>query len=438
MIARVAAAGSLVAAIVLVVLILFGGGSTYTIRADFQDAGGLVTGDDVLIGPARVGSVKSIGLTSNGQAEVVLGLDSSAAPMPQGTVARIYENSLSGIANKYVVLEPGPNAAPAISDGGLITSTRTYSQVNLDQLFDTLAPKTRDGLRGFIRGEAASINGRAQEGNRTLQYLAPALVSTSNVTAELSRSEPTFDALLVQGAQAMRALGARTEQLSQLVSNTNATTGAIAGQSQNLEQALSLLAPALNHSTSTFAGLRSTLDTLDPLVVKSIPASRRLAQFAAALGRLTDLSIPTVGNLSALIRNPSGGGDLISLLQATPALARLAQASFPRMIKTMNDSQPQVDTFRQYTPDVVAALTNLGQIGGYYDANGHYSRTQPFFSAFGLDGANQLTATPPSQRFQGLSVARTRCPGGAVQPSLDGSSPWGVPGCTNSTVPPGP
>ena len=107
MVTRVAAGGSLLAAIVLVVLVLFDSGSTYTIRANFLDAGGLVTGDDVLIGPARVGSVKSIGLTPDGQAQVVMGLDSSVAQLPQGTVARIYENSLSGIANKYVVLEPG-------------------------------------------------------------------------------------------------------------------------------------------------------------------------------------------------------------------------------------------------------------------------------------------------------------------------------------------
>ena len=52
----------------------------------------------------------------------------------------------------------------------------------------------------------------------------------------------------------------------------------------------------------------------------------------------------------------------------------------------MNQSQDQLDYLVDYAPDIVAALTNLGQIGGYYDANGHYARTQPFFAAFGLDG----------------------------------------------------
>src|SRR5438552_2775180 len=102
MISRIAALGAVVAAVVVVALILLGGGSSYTLRADFADAGGLVSGNQVLIGPATVGTVQSISLTPNSQAEVVMTLDSDAAPVRQGTVARIYENSLSGIANRYV------------------------------------------------------------------------------------------------------------------------------------------------------------------------------------------------------------------------------------------------------------------------------------------------------------------------------------------------
>ena len=39
-------------------LVLFDGGSTYTLKANFQNASGLVTGNLVLIGPATVGSVQ--------------------------------------------------------------------------------------------------------------------------------------------------------------------------------------------------------------------------------------------------------------------------------------------------------------------------------------------------------------------------------------------
>ena len=57
----------------------------------------------------------------------------------------------------------------------MITNTHTYSEVNIDQLFDTFDPLTRAGLSGFIQGEAASLHGRGVEANRALKYLAPGL-----------------------------------------------------------------------------------------------------------------------------------------------------------------------------------------------------------------------------------------------------------------------
>ena len=409
------------------------------LKLDFSDASGLVTGNHVLIGPANVGSVQSIGLTPNGEAQVTISLESAAAPMHAGTIARINENSLSGIADHYIVLNPGPESAPTIPTGGQIPEQSTYSEVSLDQLFDSLDAPTRQGLRGFIEGEAASIQGKASEAHQTLQYFAPALASTSDVTAELTRDEPAFDGLLVQGAQAMTQLASRSQELTQLISNGDQATGAIASQSRSLETALSLLPGALNHSTSTFAGLRQTLNSLDPVVNASKPASRQLEPFAVELRQLAEASIPTLNELSDLLRNPSGRGDLLTLLKDTPGLARVAIPAFPRLIHEMNISQDQLNAFREYTPDVVAALTNLGQAGAYYDANGHYVRTQPVFDAFAVNAANQLEPLPSfDTRYTGLQVVHGRCPGSAIQPTADGSAPWVVPGCNAASTLPGP
>ncbi|HTU87482.1 MAG TPA: MlaD family protein [Solirubrobacteraceae bacterium] len=438
MIARVAAVASLLTAIVVVVVVVLSGGSSYTLKADFEDAGGLVTGNQVLMGPATVGSVQSISLTPNGQAQITMSIDSSAAPLHEGTVARIYENSLSGIADKYVVLEPAPSQAPPIPSGGTISEQDTYSFVSLDQVFDAFDPLTRAGLRNVIKGEATSINGRPAEASKTLEYLAPGLASTSNLTAELDRNEPAFDGLLVEGAQAMQALASRTSQLADLITQASTATGAIARQSQSLEQALALFPNTLTRATNTFAGLRTTLNALDPLVAQSKIASRRLEPFAASLKDFTQAAIPTVTALSALIHNPAGTGDLTSLLNDTPQLARLASTAFPDLVSAMNSSQTQLDTLREYTPDVVAALANVGQASAYYDANGHYVRVQPTFFAFGTDSQGELTTRPPSERYEGLQVVQNRCPGGAVQPSPDGSSPEAVNGCDTSSTPPGP
>jgi phospholipid/cholesterol/gamma-HCH transport system substrate-binding protein len=430
--------GSIVLAVVVVAVLLLSSGSSYILRANFADAGGLVGGNLVMMGPATVGTVQSIGLTPSGQAQATMSLDSNASPIPQGTIARVYENSLSGSANRYVVLEPPIGGGPPIPSGGLIPQVDTRSFVSLDQLFNTFDLPTRLGLRNFIQGNAASIQGRALAANRTLLYFAPALNYTSQVTAELTRDEPTFDALLVQGAQAMQALASRSQQLTQLIANTNATTAAIARQSTSLEQALALFPSTLTRSTATFKGLNQTLDALDPLVAASKPAIRQLEPFSAELRALVNASTPTIGKLDALIRNPAGTGDLTTLLLSTPSLASIAETAFRNAIKEMNDSQQQLDTFREYTPDVVAALTNLGQTGAYYDANGHYARTQPYFNAFALNGFNELVSKPDSLRYDGLQVVHGRCPGGASQPTSDGSAPWVVPGCQPSSSPPGP
>jgi phospholipid/cholesterol/gamma-HCH transport system substrate-binding protein len=305
-------------------------------------------------------------------------------------------------------------------------------------VFDSLDPLTRAGLRDVIRGEGASIQGKSAQANRTLKYLAPGLASTSNLTAELVRNEPAFDGLLVQGAQAMQALASRSQQLSDLIVQTGTTTGAIARQSQNLEQALRLLPATLTHATGTFTGLNTTLDALDPLVAKSKTASRRLVPFTKALRTFSEQAIPTVTALSALIHNPTGTGDLTTLLLQTPKLAKLAATAFPHLIQSMNASQSQLDSLREYTPDVVAALANVGQASAYYDANGHYVRVQPTFFALDTDSQNRLETRPPSERYQGLDVAHARCPGAALQPSPDGSAPNPVPGCQPGSTPPGP
>jgi phospholipid/cholesterol/gamma-HCH transport system substrate-binding protein len=367
-----------------------------------------------------------------------MNLDSTASPIPEGTVARVYENSLSGIANKYVVLEPAAKSNPPIPSGGLIPLQNTKSFVSLDQLFDTLNPLTRIGLRNYIQGNAASIQGHAFAANQTLKYFAPALLSTSDVTAELTRDEPTFDSLVVKGAQAMQLLASRSQQLTQLISNGATTTGAIARQAQALQQALQLFPNALTQQTSTFKGLNSTLDALTPLVNASKIGIRRLTPFATELRQFVNASIPTIGNLNSLIRNPNGSGDLITLLQQTPSLQKTASSAFKHLIAQMNQSQQQLNTLRQYAPDVVGALTNLGQTSGYYDANGHYARTQPVFTPFAVNGFNQLTPKPNSQRYSGLQVVHGRCPGSALQPTPDGSAPWAVPGCNPSVTPPGP
>src|SRR3954468_7226875 len=137
------------AAMIVLYLLLFGGGSSYTVTAAFENAGQLVTGNNVTVAGAPVGSVKKISLSDDGQALVEMKIsDSAYTPLPDGTHAQIRSQSLSGIANRYVDLSlPTHPDGKTLSSGATIAQPNTTSEVDLDQLFNTLDKPTVTSLK---------------------------------------------------------------------------------------------------------------------------------------------------------------------------------------------------------------------------------------------------------------------------------------------------
>jgi phospholipid/cholesterol/gamma-HCH transport system substrate-binding protein len=108
---------------------------------------------------------------------------------------------------------------------------------------------------------------------------------------------------------------------------------------------------------------------------------------------------------------------------------------FPRAIQTLDRAQPVFEYVRGYTPDFAAWLTNFGQLAANYDANGHYARVQPMFLPANYS-AGTLTAVAPSGKLNGFEKnIKNRCPGGVVQASPDGSTPFSFGGCDTTANP---
>ena len=123
-IARSAAVLALALVIALAAwLLLFrgSGGREYTLM--FENAGQLVKDDDVQVGGIRVGSVKDIELSDDNLAAVKVKVQEPTAPLREGTQATIRLTSLSGIANRYIALTPGPEGAKELADGATLTIT---------------------------------------------------------------------------------------------------------------------------------------------------------------------------------------------------------------------------------------------------------------------------------------------------------------------------
>ena len=155
-IGRIAAVAALAVAMVAVGVILLSSGSSYQVKAVFQDASQIVSGDPVEVSGNSVGTVSGITLDPAGQAVLTLSISNGAFnPLRQGTTATVRSVSLSGIANRYVDLRIGSPNRPAIANNGVIPETNTTSAVDLDELFNTLNAPTRKGLQNVFLGSAS-------------------------------------------------------------------------------------------------------------------------------------------------------------------------------------------------------------------------------------------------------------------------------------------
>jgi phospholipid/cholesterol/gamma-HCH transport system substrate-binding protein len=445
-VARAAAvlALALVVALAAWLLLRSGGGTEYTLV--FENAGQLVPDNDVQVGGRRVGSVRSIELTDDNLAAVKVKVEEPFAPLREGTKATIRLTSLSGIANRYIALEPGPEDGKELPDGATLTTASTTPVVDLDQIFDTLDEKTRGNLQDVVKGFAAQYAGKGPEAAEAIEYFNPLLSTSRRLVGEVTEDEDSLTHFLVDSSRLVTALAERRDDLADLVGNTNATARAIGSENVALAQALGLLPTTLRRANTTFVNLRATLDDLDVLVAASKPATKDLAPFLRELRPLIANARPTIRDLSTAIQRSGPDNDLTDATRQMPALQSVATPAFRDGQQALQKAQPVLEFLRPYAPELTGWLRDFGQGASNYDANGHYARIQPIFNAFNFNdnpAGGVLTPIPGSERFNGLETNQLRrCPGAASQPAADGSSPWrdtsGTLDCDPNQVLPGP
>ena len=438
-------------AFVLLVALVFGGDGSHRYKLLFETGGQLVKGNQVLVGGAAAGSVKDIRLTDDNQAEVTIEMDQA---LHEGSTATIRATSLSGVANHYVSVTAGPNNAPELPGDATIAGDATTTPVDLDQLFNTFKEPVRQSLREFIQGSAQIYAGKGPQASRTYKYFGPALSSTDRLLRELGRDQRVFTDFIVDSGRVFTAVAERGDDLSGLISNSNRALGAIAAQNTSFDRSLALLPPTLRQANTTFVNLRAALDDLDPLVATAKPATRGLDPFLLKLRPVVHRSVPVFHNLRLTVTRPGGGNDLGDLVRALPKVEPKARNAFRRTIGAVNSSEPTIRFGRPYSPDLFGALTKLGQVTAYYDANGHYARVQAAeVDVFQYNPLTQLLdPIPPGNQFDRLqqpsditpgASSFLRCPGGATQP-IPGSNPFTDNGnltaadCNPAHVPPGP
>ncbi len=423
---RFLAVGGLALVVLILAYIIFSGGGGATYHLEFESADQLVRGDEVQVGGVSVGSINAISLTSNYKARVTVHINSPLAPLHEGTTAQIRVPSLGGVANRYIALSPGPNNRPALPAGYTFSGNAVHGTTDVDQLFNTLNPRTRKGLQEFFQGNAEWYAGIAHEAAQSSEFFAPALTAGTHIFAELSRDQRTLTEFLVQGAKATTTIATRASQLSGFVEHADTAFQALGSHQTELARGLAQLPVTLHQGNVLFAELPATLDALRRLVDVSKPDTTTLAPFFARLRPFLVEATPVLHNLSVAVSQPGPNNDLTDIALGYPALAQQLAADTPTAIQGLEANTKLFARFRPYSPELVGFARTIGQSAAYYDADGHYIRATTTVPSFTLGSENNLV--PAENLQQGLQNLKTgqlqRCPGSATQPAADGSSPF--------------
>jgi phospholipid/cholesterol/gamma-HCH transport system substrate-binding protein len=451
---------ALVGAVVIAAILLFGSGSSYTVTAQFQNAAQLVNGNQVEVGGVPAGSVDSISLGPNGTALVKMSIDGDYAPLHANTIATIRSQSLSGIANRYVQLDmpPADKQGAEIPSGGTLSLANTVSEVDLDQLFNTLDPKTIGHFKQLIKGFARAYEGIGPQTGQGFHYLNPFLSTSREVFSELTFDTNRFRRLIIDASKLSGALASKAPDLTSLVSNINRSFGALAAENTNLATAIGELPNFMRNFNTTAVNLRATLDDLDPLVNASKPVALKLRPFTTELRGFAIDAVPTVADLDQIVKKPGKYNDLIDLTRLQPQLAKQAvgpvnvngasrPGALPESRQSLVDSLPQLAFFRPYlTTDAVSGWFDDFGHSGITDANGGIGRILTTFNTFSpaVSGGVLPDLSQPKLPLDlpGFTINQlNRCPGTNERNPGDNSTPFtnnGTLACNASEVPTGP
>jgi phospholipid/cholesterol/gamma-HCH transport system substrate-binding protein len=412
-------AALLIAAVAVALLILSPGGSSYTVNAEFTDAGQIVSGDLVQVGGLEVGTVQDVKLTRNGLADLVLSVtDRSLVPLHQGTVAAVALPALAGEANRVVTLAPGPRSNRVIPDGGVLSTASTKGAVDLDMLLDSLDPGTRRAIQQLIAQGARAVAPPAdRQFNRGIAYLNPALSQTSALGRQLLSDRASLSTLVTSAASLADALAAKRDDITGAVLHTAATLNQIAGQSRALGDAIAHAPAVFRQTRLVLADADYALGRLRPTLSALAPVAGPAAALLEHLYPVATDALPTVAAIQELL--PAARRALDAMIpvarEAVPALQSIDRGIGPLL--------PVVAGLRPFMPDLIAGFFDgvAANMGGTYDANGHYLRVTPTAGrGGGLTNLLPAIGTLLSPRT-GLT---DRCPGGGTAPAPDGSNPW--------------
>ncbi len=373
-----------------------GGSSGHTIVAQFADAQSITKGNTVHVDGVTAGTVSKITLKRN-TAYLTLHIDNGFWPIHTDATATVRPISLLG--ENYVDLQPGSASAPAMPDGGTITTAHTSNAVNLQSVLNALNDPTATAYGVLLTSLGQGLAGQGANAADALKALSPALDNTTALTNLLDTQNKTLTALLDNLTPVTSALATNQGQtLDHLVATTNNTLDATAAQASSLGRDLQVLPGFLGATTTAFNQLGTLSDQTTPSLQALSPLTDNLAAVSTELNNFSTAALPAITALQPVLASAQSffqqTGPVVSTLQ-TSSSAGLAdsKALIPLVQQGIAGGCSATDC--QGLDNLFGFIENWSLATQNYDGLSHYFRFFGDLNLGTLAGVPGAGATGP-------------------------------------------
>jgi phospholipid/cholesterol/gamma-HCH transport system substrate-binding protein len=291
-----------------------GDGGSYRVRAIFDTASFLVTGEDVKIAGVKVGTIESLDVTPDNKAAIVLRIDDPAfQDFKRDAHCTIRLQSLIG--EKFVACEPtvpkGGNTPPApplrkITRGDgkgqyLLPVTNTSSPVDIDLLNTIMREPERQRFAIIINELGVGLAGNGEELNKVIRRADPAIYQLDRVLGILASENRVLANLARDSDAALAPVAQQSRSISDFIDTAGATASATAARGDAVEQNFAKLPAFLTQLRPTARRLGEFAEAGTPLMRDLRAAAPSVNTLFRQLGPFSTAALPTfrtLGNLA--------------------------------------------------------------------------------------------------------------------------------------------
>ena len=282
----------------------------YKVRAIFDTAFSVISGEDVKIAGVKVGDIESLHVTDDHKAAVVLDItepgfgdwreDASCIIRPQSLIGERYIECTP--TQPRADDEPAPPPLRRIESGEgkgqhLLPVENTQRNVDLDLINDIYQLPERQRLTIILNELGAGVAARGEDLNEVIRRANPALAETDKVLDILRQQNRVLADLASESDAVLRPLARDRGQVADFITQAKAVSQATAARRGDLERSFERLPRFLGELRQTLVRLGELADEMTPVLSDLGAQAPNINRLVEAMGPLAESARPAVRTL---------------------------------------------------------------------------------------------------------------------------------------------